>query len=104
MYETKEICFWASVWAMAFLSSISRSARDADGNGFVRTVGLGASSGFFALGVVGCFCGRFSVDSGWATFALGFAAFVGLMGKQQDKWVKKFFSKLASGFLNKEKP
>lgn len=104
MYETKEICLWASIWAMAFLSSISRSARDSDGDGFVRTCGLASSSGFFALGLVGCFCGRLSVDSGWTSFVLGLAALVGLLGKQQGKWVKKFFAKLAEVFLGKDKP
>ena len=84
---------------VAFLASISRSARDADGISLLRCFGLGSTSGFFAVGTVGIGWGDPSTAS--PMFLLGLAAFIGLLSKEQDQYIKLFFTKVSKIFTEK---
>ena len=84
---TQEVVFFASLWLVAFASTIARAVRDGDTSNFFRHIGLGATSGFLAVGICGCW-----VDSGasgdprvspW--FWIGVASFIGGSIKEQDK-------------------
>lgn len=101
MHEYHELVFWAAVWVVAFLASLSRSARDADGNGVIRCIGLGSTSGFFALGITCFWCGRGDGAATWSWPALGVAAFVGLLSREQDKYVRSFFAKITKAITEK---
>lgn len=84
---------------MAFCASLSRSARDADAVSFLRVGGLGSSSGFFAVGIVGIWWGDLTNTS--PMYLLGVSAVVGLMSNEQDKLVKAVYAKVSKIFSEK---
>jgi hypothetical protein len=94
---TQEIAFFAFVWSVAFASTIARAIRDGDTGSVFRSVGLGATAGFLALGIVGCWLDRgtngFANTNPW--FWIGISSLIGGLGKEQDRlrvmvWEKIF--------------
>jgi hypothetical protein len=95
----EEAGIYAICWMVAFFASLSRSARDADAISIVRVLGLGSSSGFFAIGTVGLVWGDLSDTS--PMYLLGVSAFIGLVSKEQDQYVKAMFSRVSRLFTDK---
>jgi len=90
----EEIGIYAVSWLVAFLASLSRSARDADGVSVIRVLGLGSTSGFFAIGSIGLIWG--DPDGANPMYLIGLSALVGLTSKEQEKYVQVAFSSVAS--------
>jgi len=86
-------------WLVAFCASLSRSARDADGISVVRILGLGSSSGFFAVGAIGITWP--DPSSAGPMYLLGVSAVIGLMSNEQDKLVKAVYAKVSKIFSEK---
>ncbi len=97
--SSEQIGIYTVCWMVAFCASISRSARDADGVSMLRCFGLGSTSGFFAVGTVGIGWGDPSGAS--PMFLLGISAFIGLLSKEQDTYIKLFFAKVSKIFSEK---
>jgi hypothetical protein len=83
---TQEIAFFALCWVVAFASTVARSIRDGDGGGVLRCIGLGATAGFLALGIIGCWLDRGPDGIGYFNpwFYIGLASLIGGLGKEQD--------------------
>lgn len=94
--SSEQIGIYTICWLVAFCASLSRSARDADGVSMLRCFGLGSTSGFFAVGTIGIGWGDPSSAS--PMFILGLAAFIGLLSKEQDAYIKMFFAKVSKIF------
>jgi len=84
---------------VAFCSSLSRSARDADSVSIVRMLGLGSSSGFLSVGFVGIWWSDPGNSS--AMYFLGASAVIGLMSKEQEKITKMVFDRIWKFFGEK---
>lgn len=84
---TQEIAFFALLWVVAFSSTIARAVRDGDTGNVLRCIGLGATAGFLALGVCGCWLDRGAdgLASANPWFWIGVSALIGGAGKEQDK-------------------
>ena len=99
----QEICCWSAIWLVAFLASIARSARDSeDLRGFIRTLGLAGCSGFLSIGIAGLTIGRDGIASTWAYFAFGVAPFIGMIGPDQDKFVRSMVAKIVRSVFERE--
>ena len=98
-FNNEQVGIYAVCWMVAFCASLSRSARDADGISVVRILGLGSSSGFFAVGAIGLGFGN--LDGASPLYLLGISAFVGLVSKEQDTYIKLFFAKVSKIFSEK---
>jgi len=98
-FNNEQVGIYAVCWLVAFCASLSRSARDADGISVVRILGLGSSSGFFAVGAIGLGFGN--LDGASPLYLLGISAVVGLMSTEQDKLVKAVYAKISRLFLEK---
>lgn len=90
----EQISLYAICWLVAFFASVSRSLRDADYLSSVRLFGLGFSAGFLALGAVCVGVHNWLPNSGDNAAAMvGASALIGLIGKEQDKFLKFVVSK-----------
>lgn len=84
MYETY---LFALVWVVAFAATVARSISDADRSGWIRRAGFGATAGFLSVGVIAVWSGSSANGGGHidARFAVGVAALIGGLGKEQDR-------------------
>ena len=99
----QEIYCWSAIWLVAFLASIARSARDSeDLRGFIRTLGLAGCSGFLSIGIAGLTLSRDSITTSWAYFAFGVAPFIGMIGPDQDKFVRSMVAKIVRSVFERE--
>jgi hypothetical protein len=102
---TNEIWFYASVYAIAFSSTVARTVRNPDGLDWRNTISLGLTSGFLAFGTV-CFLVDSAPDSAFSAWRCrGIAALLGLLAKEQDQIAKWVFNKFVPGrsiFMEKE--
>ena len=109
MHDSQLLYTYATIWAIAFFASISRSFRDADYSSCLRLLGLGFSSGFFAIGIVGIVWPDLTGRDGRSiclAYLCGIAALVGLISKDQEKYVKLFYGmvmKVAAAIFTKDK-
>ncbi len=89
-------------WAIAFMASLCRSYSDADNRGHLRRLGASGTSGFFALGVIGIGWGssldNAATSSSSFAFCVAVAALVGVIGQQQDQYIRLFFEKVVKVF------
>jgi len=92
-----EIWFYASVYAIAFSSTVARTVRNPDGLDWRNTISLGLTSGFLAFGTV-CFLVDSAPDSAFSAWRCrGIAALLGLLAKEQDQIAKWVFNKFVPG-------
>lgn len=97
----EEIALIAIVFVVAFASTLSRAVRDGDRRGRFRLFGLGATSGFFGMGLYCIGSGYVSraFGSGANLIWIGVAAFVGFMAKYQDKIGSELFVRIVNRTL-----
>lgn len=94
---THDIWFYASVYAIAFASTVARTIRNPDGLDWRNTLSLGFTSGFLAFGTV-CFLVDSAPDSAFSAWRCrGIAALLGLLAKEQDQIAKWVFNKFVPG-------
>ena len=98
-----EFIFWFMCYGIAFASSISRSSCDPDPIPVTRQLGSGSSAGFFTIAIIGLFGGSSIASASGQYFFVGVAAVVGLLGREQDKYVKLIVSKAIRILTEKEK-
>lgn len=93
-FEYVDSIFYLVVWAIGFLAATVRVIRDHSYINVSDLLSIGMSGGFFAFGFV-CILLRFDPpDDGNGFFYLGISALVGLLGKEQDKYLRLILKKV----------
>lgn len=93
-FQFDETIFYVVVWMLGFLSSSIRVIRDHSYNGIGDCLSIGMSGGFFSFGVI-CILLRYDpVSDGNRFFYLGIASLVGLLGKEQDIYLRIIIKKV----------
>jgi len=93
----------AVVFLVAFASTLSKSFRDGDRRNNIRLLGLGFTSGFFAIGF---YCIGFDYinrifGAGANLFWIGFASFIGFTAHLQDQIGSNAFRVIANKLLGR---
>lgn len=95
----QEITFFSILYAITVAASISRGLRDAEYRNAWHCLSAGATSGFFALGIITVWVNSDSGDpAGNAWHYIGIAILLGLAGKEQDTILRFVLSGIAKGF------
>ena len=93
----------AVVFLVAFASTMSRSLRDGDRRSLVRRLGLGFTSGFFAIGFycIGSDYISRLLGAGANLFWIGFASFIGFTAHLQDQIGSNAFRVIVNKLLGR---
>lgn len=95
---TAELVFYASAWAVGFASGTARLLRDDRDYNVRYILAVGCCSAFFASGVVAVLARYDSGSSRYALFYLGLAALIGLLGKEQDLFLRMIIERVLKMF------
>jgi hypothetical protein len=93
-FQFDESLFYFVVWAIGFSSATVRVLRDHATNGFFDCLSIGMSGGFFAFGIVGIILRYDPPGSDNRFFYLAVAALVGLLGKEQDSYLRSILNRV----------
>jgi hypothetical protein len=93
-FQFDESLFYLVVWAIGFSSATVRVVRDHATNGIFDCLSIGMSGGFFAFGIVGIILRYDPPSDGNRFFYLAVAALVGLLGKEQDSYLRSLLKKV----------
>ena len=88
-FQSRDIIYYAVMWTLTFLAGVSRTLRDRDYERGWDVLSVGACGGFWGFCFVGI-CSYFGpgiADFGWGYLAI--AAFIGLLGKEQEKLMRR---------------
>ena len=103
--QAAEIIFHCAAWCIGFASGTARLLRE-DGDYNVRyIIAVGSCSAFFAAGVCAVLARYDSGSSSHAWFYLGLSALIGLLGKEQDMFLRMIIERVLKmfGFSNGSK-
>jgi hypothetical protein len=96
---TQEVIFFAIIYAVTVAATIARGLRDSEYLNYRHAVNSSLSSGFFSLGVIAVWLYS---DPGSIThnawYWVGVAALLGMLGKEQDKFLRLIVSGILKGF------
>lgn len=103
-FKPSEIIFYAGVWLFAFAAGLVRVVRDHDCQRIGDVFAVGFAGGFFGFGAVCIWVGNDldTLRSPW--FYWGVAALIGLLGKEQDKYLRVLISSLMKRFGTNDEP
>lgn len=94
-FEVAETLYYAAVFVVAFLSSVSQALRGTDPLSCRNAVNIGLVSGFLAFTVVSFVDGDRADRAGNEFFYLGLASLIGLGGKYHAKIIGALIKLLA---------
>ena len=87
-FSQVEAIFYAAVWCVGACTGMARAGRDRDFRDCRNLISIGVVSGFFAFAVVGIMYRWFGDPGTDEFFFLALSALLGLLGKEQDQWIR----------------
>lgn len=93
-FEYDETLYFFVAWLLGFFAATVRVYREHGHLAFGDCLSVGLSGGFFAFGVVGILVRYDPPGDGSRFFYLGVAALVGLLGKEQDLYLRLIIKKI----------
>lgn len=93
-FNSTEIIFFLVVYAVGFFAATVRVVRDGDRNSIGSCLAVGLSGGLFSFGIICLWIGGDSDNVADPWLYVGVAALIGLLGKEQDKYLRQIMSNL----------
>jgi hypothetical protein len=96
---TQEVVFFAIIYAVTVAAAVARGLRDSEYLNYRHAVNSCLSSGFFSLGIVSVWIYSNPGSNHYnAWYWIGIAALLGMLGKEQDKFLRLIVSGILKGF------
>ena len=96
---TQEVIFFAIIYAVTVAAAVARGLRDSEYLNYRHAFNSCLSSGFFSLGIVSVWIYSNPGSNHYnAWYWIGIAALLGMLGKEQDKFLRLIVSGILKGF------